>query len=448
MSANIQNLTDGKIFSSLIKLALPLMGTSFVQMSYNLMAMFWVGRLGSRAEAAVGAIGMLSWLTASVAILTMIGAEVSIGQSIGGRKFKRALKYASHTTTLAIGIGIIWAIIYLIFAPEILSFFKLPPSVTEEATTYLRILTICIPFQFMTFCFSGIYNGAGRSFIPFTINSSGLILNMIIDPFLIFGIGPFPEMGLYGAATGTVIAQLYICGSFTYRLKFGKGIIGRFNFLVKPEKIYIRRIFNLGTPVSIMNSLYAIINMNLARVASVYGGHIGLMTQTTGGQIEGVTWTTSQGFSTALSAFIAQNYAAGRLERGRKAYIHTIRLMMTLGIVVSICFLLFGGSIFGIIVPEEDAIKAGAEYLGIMGLVQVFMMLELTTQGMFNGVGRTVPPALISITFNIARIPLAYVLANQMGIIGVWWAMAITTVCKGIILPVWFSVIYRRLNKK
>jgi Na+-driven multidrug efflux pump len=271
---------------------------------------------------------------------------------------------------------------------------------------------------------------------------------MLIDPLLIFGIGPFPEMGIYGAAWGTVIAQLYICGSFVYRIKFGKGVIGRFHFVVKPRKVYVRRILGLGTPVSVMNSLYAVINMNLARVASIYGGHIGLMTQTTGGQIEGVTWTTSQGFSTALSAFIAQNYAAGRLDRGKKAYTSTIGLMTTLGIVVSICFLLFGEEIFGVIVPEEEAMKAGAEYLGIMALVQLFMMLELTTQGMFNGIGRTVPPALISISLNIVRIPLAYVLAGQMGIIGVWWAMAITTICKGIILPVWFSIIYRKMNRK
>lgn len=111
-------------------------------------------------------------------------------------------------------------------------------------------------------------------------------------------------------------------------------------------------------------------------------------------------------------------------------------------------FVTFGGQIFGFIVPEEEAVVAGAEYLGIMGLVQVFMMLELTTQGMFNGVGRTIPPALISISFNALRIPLAIVMAEQMGVIGVWWAMAITSVCKGIILPVWFSVIYRKLKKK
>lgn len=444
MSSNVQNLTEGKILSSLLKLALPLMGTSFLQMSYNLMAMFWVGRLGSEAEAAIGSIGMLLWLTATIAILALIAAEVSVGQSIGAKKFKRALKFASNSTTVAVSIGVVWSLMYFVLAPEILSYFKLPDQIKGEAVLYLRIVTICLPFQFMSMCFGGIYNGAGRSFIPFTVNSMGLALNMILDPIFMFWMG----MGLHGAALGTVIAQLFVFGMFTYKLKYGQGIIGRFKFFVIPEARYLKRIFLLGAPVSIMNSIHSFINMTLARVASTFGGHIGLMTQTTGGQIEGVTWTTSQGFSTALSAFIAQNYAAGKIERGKKAYIYTIKLMLVLGIVVSTVFILWGGYLFGIIIPEHEAIVAGAEYLGIMGLVQIFMMLELTTQGMFNGVGRTVPPALISISFNVIRIPLAYFLAREMGIIGVWWAMAITTICKGIVLPLWFSVIYRKINKE
>lgn len=161
-----------------------------------------------------------------------------------------------------------------------------------------------------------------------------------------------------------------------------------------------------------------------------------------------MTWNTSQGFSTALSAFVAQNYAAGKLERGKKAYFYTIRVMLALGIVVSLAFIFFGGQIFGIIIPEENAMKAGAEYLFIVGLVQIFMMLELTTQGMFNGIGRTIEPAVISISFNVLRIPLAYFLAGEMGVVGVWWAIAISSVCKGTILPVWFLIVYRMIERK
>lgn len=452
MKSGIHNLTEGKIFSTLIRLALPLMGTSFLQMAYTLMAMSWVGRLGTvshpeiatKSEAAIGAIGMLLWLTSSVAYLAMIGSEVAVGQSIGAKKMKRAAIYASHSTTTSIVLSVVWVSTLFIFANPILSFFKLSADITADAVLYLRILTISLPFQFLSYNFAGIYNGAGRSTVPFKNNAAGLVLNMILDPILMFGMG----MGLHGAAIGTVAAQLFVFSLFFYQIKYGNRILGDFSFFIKPKGIYLKRIIFLGTPVSIMNSLYAIINMNLARVASIHGGHLGMMAQTTGGQIEAVTWNTSQGFSTALSAFVAQNYAANKLERGKKAYIYTIRVMLTLGIFVSIAFILFGAQIFGIIVPEENAMRAGAEYLFVMGLVQIFMMFELTTQGMFNGIGRTVEPAVISITFNALRIPLAYYLASQMGIVGVWWAIAISTICKGIILPVWFTVVYKRVQKR
>lgn len=448
----IHNLTEGNIFRGLIGLALPLMGTSFLQMAYTLLAMSWVGRLSSvsdpdiatKSEAAIGAIGMLLWLTSSVAYLAMIGAEVAVGQSIGARKLRTASIYASHTTTVAVTLGIVWSLLLFIFAAPVLSFFKLEPDIASEAALYLRILVFYLPFQFVSYNFAGIYNGAGRSFVPFRNNAFGLVLNMILDPILMFVMG----MGLHGAAVGTLVAQLFVFGLFTYEIKWGNRILGNFSFIIKPRLIFLRRIFFLGTPIAVMNSIYAMINMTLARVASTYGGHLGIMAQTTGGQIEAVTWNTSQGFSTALSAYMAQNYAAGKIERGRKAYVYTLRIMLLVGIVVSAVFILFGGQLFGIIVPHEDAMRAGAEYLFVMGLVQVFMMTELTTQGMFNGIGRTVEPAVISITFNALRIPLAYFLASQMGIVGVWWAIAVSTVCKGTILPIWFAVIYRREVRK
>lgn len=452
--SGVRNLTEGPIFKTLLKLALPLMGTSFLQMAYTLMAMSWVGRLGTelhpeiatKAEAAIGSIGMILWFTSSIGYMAMIGAEVAVGQSIGARKMRRASAYASNATTIAAIIGLGWTLVLFILAPYILLYFKLPADVTADAVTFLRIVCIALPCQFMTYCFSGIYNGSGRSTIPFQNYAIGLVLNMILDPILMFVFG----LGLQGAAVGMAISQLCVFGLFFYQIRYGKGILNEFRFFVRPRWTFLRRIFFLGAPVSVMNSAYAFINMSLARVASTFGGHLGLMTQTTGGQIEGVSWNTSQGFSTALSAFVAQNYAAGKPERGRKAYINTLQVLVTYGLIIGLIFILFGGAIFGIIIPEKNAMEAGAQYLFVMGLVQVFMMLELTTQGMFNGIGRTIEPAAISISCNALRIPLAWYLASNMGmgIMGVWWALAISTVIKGIILPTWFLIIYKKLTKK
>lgn len=452
MKSGVRNLTEGAIFPTLLRLALPLMGTSFLQMAYTLMAMSWVGRLGTeadpeiatKAEASIGAIGMILWFTASIAYLAMIGAEVAVGQSIGARKLRQASAYASTATTTAAIIGTIWTLFLFVCAPFILAFFKLGTDVTADAVLFLRIVCIYLPFQFLTYCFAGVYNGSGRSSIPFRNYACGLVLNMILDPILMFPLG----MGLHGAAVGITISQLVVFGLFFYQIRYGRGILNGFRFIVLPRWAFLKRIFFLGTPVSAMNSIYAFINMSLARIASISGGHLGLMTQTTGGQIEGVSWNTSQGFSTALSAFVAQNFAAKKPERGKKAYTGTLCVMISYGLLVSLAFIFFGSEIFGIIVPEENAMEAGAKYLFVMGLVQIFMMLELTTQGMFNGIGRTIEPAIISIFFNALRIPLAWYLASKMGIMGVWWAIAISTVCKGVILPLWFAFVYKRVTKK
>lgn len=448
MSSKIRNLTEGNVLSVLLRLAFPLMGTSFLQMAYTLMAMSWVGRLGENAdkyEAAIGGVGMFLWLTSAVAYLSMIGVEVSVGQSIGSRKLNRARIFASHATTIATILGVVWTLFLIIFADILLTFFRLDADTTSEAALFLRIAAIVLPFQFLSYNFTGIYNGAGRSSVPFKNNAMGLALNMILDPLFMFGLG----MGFHGAALGMVISQFFVFSLFYYQIKFRGSIIGDFPLFIKIRKMYLKRIVFLGAPVSAMNGLFAIINLTLARIASTHGGHLGMMSQTTGGQIEAITWNTSQGFSTALTAFVAQNYAAKKLERGITAYLQTIKILGTLGLLVSLAFIFYGREIFGIIVPHEDAMNAGAQYLFVMGTVQIFMMLEITSQGMFNGVGRTVEPAVISVTFNALRIPLAIYMATTMGsVMGVWWAMAISTMCKGIILPIWFSFVYKRIKRK
>ncbi len=442
MSAGVRNLTEGGIFKQLARLALPIMATSFIQMAYILTDMAWVGRLGSESIAAVGAVGILMWLTSSVALLSKVGAEVSIGQSIGAGRLAEARLYASHTTTIALIMGVSIASILFLGDEFIISFFQLKPDIAASACRFLRIVSTAVPMAFLILTFSGIYNASGRSMIPFYLTGTGLVCNMMLDPLFIYAF----RMGTDGAAIATWISQTLVFGLFVWQMKRRNGILNRFPYVVKLQKEFTMRILKLGLPVATMNVLFASINLYLARIASIYGGHVGVTSQTTGGQIEGIAWNTSQGFSTALGAFVAQNYAAKKMERIRKSFQYTLILMFSFGLVVTISFVCFGKEIFGIFVPEEKAMLAGGEYLCIVGFSQIFMMLELTTQGMFNGTGRTIPPAIISISFNTIRIPLALVLASYIGITGVWWAITISTIFKGIILPIWFSFIYKRIK--
>lgn len=438
-----RNLTEGPITRQLFRLALPIMGTSFIQMAYSLTDMAWVGRLGSEAVAAIGAVGILTWMTNSLSLLNKVGAEVSVGQSIGARDAEEARRFASHNLTIALLLSLGWGALLFALAHPAMALYKLPAAITEEAARYLRIVSTGFPFIFLASAFTGIHNAAGMSRIPFFISGTGLLLNMALDPLFILGFG----WGTAGAAFATWLSQAMVVALFIYQVKYRKErLLGGFPFLVRLRRDCTRRIFRLGLPVALLNAFFAIINLFMARTASTFGGHIGLMTLTAGGQIEAIAWNTSQGFSTALSAFTAQNYAAGRSGRVLSAYHTTLKMTTLFGCLCTLLFVFEGSTVFSWIVPEQAAYEAGGIFLRIDGYSMLFMMLEITMQGLFYGTGRTLPPAIISITFNTLRVPLAIGLtAWGMGVNGVWWAISLSSMLKGAAAFAWFRALQRRI---
>lgn len=442
MIMGTKNLTEGPIKKQLFNLALPIMGTSFIQMAYSLTDMAWVGRLGSEAVAAIGAVGILTWMTQSLSYLNKVGSEVSVGQSIGARNTDEAKAYASHNLTMALIISIVWGTLLFTFAFPIISLYKLEDSITEKAVEYLRIVASGFPFIFLTSAFTGIHNAAGLSKVPFYISGTGLLLNMILDPLFILVFG----WGTAGAAYATWCSQLLVVLLFVYQLKKRHPLWDNFNFFVSLKSSYCSKIIHLGLPVALLNCFFAVINLLMGRTASTYGGHYGLMALTAGGQIEAIAWNTSQGFSTALSAFTAQNYAARKRERVYSAYRTTMLMTSVFGLFCTLLFVFFGGELFSVIVPEKAAYEAGGLFLKIDGYSMIFMMIEITMQGLFYGTGRTVPPAIISITFNTLRLPLAIFLGYiGFGIAGVWWAISISSILKGIVSFIWFRILEKKI---
>ena len=441
----IKNLTEGPILRQLFMLAMPIMATSFIQMAYSLTDMAWVGRLGSEAIAAVGSVGLLTWMTTSLALLNKVGSEVSVGQAIGMKDETAAKCFATHNITLSLIVSAIWAFVLFTFAPFIIRFYELEAHIATDAINYLRIVSTAFPFVFMSAAFTGIFNAGGRSKIPFTINGIGLVANMILDPLFIFVF----DWKTDGAALATWLAQACVFGLFVYQLKFKKILWEDFRFLGKLKSIYTKKIIKIGLPVATLNTLFAFVNMFLGRTASTVGGHIGLMAMTTSGQIEAITWNTSQGFSTALSAFVAQNYAARKISRIMKALKSTLYMTLVFGTLCSLLFIFYGNNVFAIFVPEKEAYEAGGLALRIDGYSQLFMMLEIVIQGVFYGMGRTIPPAIISISCNYLRIPMAMLFVSfGWGLPGIWWTICITSIIKGIIILIWFLTIKKKTLDK
>lgn len=441
----IKNLTNGPILRQLFMLAMPIMATSFIQMAYSLTDIAWVGRLGSEAIAAIGSVGLLTWMTNSIALLNKVGSEVSVGHAIGMRDECAAHSFSTHNLTLSLMISFVWASILFVFATPIISLYGLEGHIAQNAVNYLRIVATAFPFVFMSAAFTGIFNASGRSKIPFTINGLGLAINMVLDPLFIFVF----DWKTDGAAWATWIAQICVFLLFVYQLKFKKILWDNFRFFGRLNRNDTMKIIKIGLPVATLNTLFAFVNMFLGRTASSVGGHIGLMAMTTSGQIEAITWNTSQGFSTALSAFVAQNYAAKKIERVMKALKTTLWMTLIFGTLCSLAFIFLGNNIFAIFVPEKEAYEAGGLSLRIDGYSQLFMMLEIVIQGVFYGIGRTLPPAIISITCNYMRIPMAlFFVSLGWGLSGIWWSICITSILKGIIILIWFLVIKKKTLDK
>lgn len=440
----IKDFTVGPIVPQLIKLALPIMATGFVQMAYTMIDIAWLGRLGSAAVAAAGAGGFFVWLGNSLALNTRIGAEVGVSQSIGAGEIDKAKTFASTSLTLALGISIAYGIILFIAAPALIGFFRMDPEITRNGVSFLRIIAFSAPFIFLNATFTSIYNASGQSKVPFFINFVGLAFNIVVDPFLIFGIG-FPAMGVAGAALGTTLAQGVVTTIFIVEITGPRRLFRHFRLFVYPKWEYVKIVLKRGLPPSLQNSLFAFFSMNLARIAAEWG-YIGVTSQSVGSQIEAISWNTALGFSSALSAFVGQNYGAKQIHRIKKAYFSTMGILAVWGTVIGLSFIFFGDKIFGVFVPEAKAISEGAVYLRILGFSQLFMVFEIASTGAFTGIGRTLPPSIQGITLTGLRIPLAMLLTTtSLELSGVWWAITISSIVKGVVLPIWFMITLKRL---
>ncbi len=445
------DLTKGKIFTSILFLALPIMGTSFVQMAYNLTDMIWIGKIGSDATAAVGTAGFYMWFAMGLIYLCRIGAEVLVAQSVGKKDLKATKEIVQNVLQMIIVFAVISMGVVLIFRHQLMAFFDIKEAnVVEMATVYLTIVAFGFIFTFLNPIFTAIFNGYGKSGVPFAINTIGLAFNIVFDPLLIFGVGPFPELGVAGAAIATVLAQLVVTVVFIIYIKANKDIhvFEGLHILNKPDMTRIKKIVKIGLPAGLQSILFTVIAMFIARIIADWGA-VAIAVQKVGSQIESVSWMTASGFATATSTFVGQNYGAGKYDRIKYGYRISVIIMGIIGMITTFGLIFFAGPLFKIFIDEPIALKEGIIYLQILGISQLFMCIEIVTNGAFNGLGKTVPPAINSIVFNLLRIPLALLLSSTaLSLTGVWWSVTISSIIKGTVIVTMFIFTLSKVKKE
>lgn len=432
------NLLEGNILPALSALALPIMATSLIQMAYNLIDMIWIGKIGASAVASVGAAGMFMWLSNGLATLAKMGGQIKVGHALGAQKKEDAASYAQSSIQMGIVFAIGFGILSVVFADEMIGFFQLNSAqVIQDAKLYLMITCGLVIFSFMNQIFTGILTAMGNSRTSFIATGIGLVLNIVLDPLFIFGFGAIPPMGVAGAAIATVLAQLVVMLLFLYTILRDTVLFSNVHILHSYSSQHTMEIFRIGLPSAVQSMLFSGISMVIARLIAGWGD-AAVAVQKVGSQIESISWMTVEGYAAALNSFVAQNHGAKNTDRIREGYRLSMIVMLSWGVFCSLVLIVFPQLIFQVFIQEAEVLPMGVDYLRILGVSQLFMCMEITTAGAFSGLGKTLPPSIVSITLTGARIPMAILLGRWLGLNGVWWAITISSIEKGIVLLGWF----------
>lgn len=432
------NLLEGNILPALSALALPIMATSLIQMAYNLIDMIWIGKIGASAVASVGAAGMFMWLSNGLATLAKMGGQIKVGHALGAQKKEDAASYAQSSIQMGIVFAIGFGILSIVFADEMIGFFQLNSAqVIQDAKLYLMITCGLVIFSFMNQIFTGILTAMGNSRTSFIATGIGLVLNIMLDPLFIFGFGAIPPMGVAGAAIATVLAQLVVMLLFLHTILRDTVLFSNIHILHSYSSQHTMEIFRIGLPSAVQSMLFSGISMVIARLIAGWGD-AAVAVQKVGSQIESISWMTAEGYAAALNSFVAQNHGAKNTDRIREGYRLSMIVMLSWGVFCSFVLIVFPQLIFQVFIQEAEVLPMGVDYLRILGVSQLFMCMEITTAGAFSGLGKTLPPSIVSITLTGARIPMAILLGRWLGLNGVWWAITISSIGKGIVLLGWF----------
>lgn len=427
------DLTKDNIRKSLIVLSIPLTLTAFVQIAYTLVDMVWIGRIGSNAVAAVGVSYFLAWIAEALSLIAKIGGGVYASQAYGRKDEKLTSLILQNGYFQGFITSIIYIVLILTFKTYIIDFYKLGKEVSDFANQYLSITTLGYLFVFLNPIFSQAFYSIGESVTPFKINTIGLVLNIILDPLFIFGLGPIQAMGIRGAAIATVTGQATVFIIFLFVMKRKDGVIKNSleNFTLSTK--WQKRIFKLGLPVSFISGIHALITIILNKLMAGFGPKP-VAVYSIGSQLESISWKTTEGCQAVIQSLIAQNYGAGLVDRVKKGVKESLKLVGTIGLLATIILFGFRNSLFKVFVPGDiETINLGAKYLAILSASQLMMSLEIGSTGVFQGLSDTRTPSAISVIFNAARIPISFLLIPYFGVLGIWLSMTITSIIKGIL---------------
>ena len=445
---SLDEILNGSLIPVMFKLGGPVMITGIFETVYNLADTFWLGHLpqGESGNAVAGlqvAFPIIWFLISFAAGFAMAGIAL-VSQYTGAQKEDKASFSASQVLSIGFISGLILGAVGSILVPIFMPIITPVHELSDVAITYLRVIFMGFPFMFISSIFRAILSAYGDTVTPMYVIGFSNLLNIVLDPILIFGIGPFPKMGIVGAAVATVFSRFVASLISLYILMGGKkGIKVKLSYL-KPHIDWLKKIFKIGLPASIGNSFEAfgfVVLMGI--IGRLPNAKVAVAAYGIGDRIFSLSYIAEDGLGQGLTTIIGQSLGADRVDRADYAAKRGILLLFLVLLVESLFIIIFRRQLMSLFIPNElSIIEEGARFLLLFAPALALFGIIRGISSAFHASGHNVPPMIISMVRLWAfRLPLSYIFGFVigMGSSGVWIAMSLSNLFTAIFALILFA---------
>jgi putative MATE family efflux protein len=436
------DLTSGAIAWPLFYLSLPIIVTNLLQTAYNLTDTFWVGRYSTAALTAITFSFPLVFLMFAMAMGLAIAGSVLVAQNIGADDPTQAEFAASQTVLFSLVVSSVLGLAGYAVIEPVLAWLGATGTVAVLAAEYMRIIALGMPFMFGFAVFISLMRGYGDTVTPMLVMLGSVVLNIAVDPFLIFGWGPFPQLGIEGAAIATVASRglaMAVGLAIMFRGSYGVQIHLR---QMVPDLGYWAKLLRVGVPGSVEvtgRALSVTVTLFiLGQVGAFADGIIagfGVVAR-----INSIVFLPAIAVSQGIETMTGQNVGADREDRAETTNNFAAKVLFAVLAAMGVVAFVFAEPIVGVFTNDPAVIEPGAAFLrygapsfGFIGIMRAYI-------GGFRGTGGTLTAAIITIVMLwFVRIPIAWYGASTVGETGVWAAFAISNVVGAVIALLWFQ---------
>ena len=436
----------------LLQYSVPTTLTLIVNYLYNVVDQIFVGQgVGITGMAAVNVAFPVSILVNAIALLLGDGCAANVSLCLGRKEQETANRIFGHAVTWIITSGILMALIFGIFTPQIVRLFGSTDTAYEESVTYLHLIACGIPFQLICPAFTAMIRADGSPKYTMKCMMTGAAINLILDPIFIFGL----NMGVAGAATATIIGEIVsgvFCLLYLRRLK----TIHLTQETLHPTWLLTQRILKLGFPSLLTQSLTALVQIvlnNLMRIygaASVYGSDIALSVYGMMMKLYQISHSMFVGVSSAIQPINGYNFGARNYRRVQNTYCMATGIALIISVLWCLIFTLFPRQLAMLFVSDNPLYLDCAAHCFRLYMMAFFLYgIHMTTSSFFQGIGKPACSLLIPLVRQgILLIPLALLLSRYQGLNGALLAVPVADVLTCLLCIFMVSLEFRGWKKR